>query len=76
MKAMDVFHTYADWKAQQMQNTIGSLLQCKVDYDQLQAQCEELKKEVNMIASERAQREVRKKEVCVYIYLLTCYIQT
>jgi cell fate (sporulation/competence/biofilm development) regulator YlbF (YheA/YmcA/DUF963 family) len=73
MKAMDGFHTFADWKAQ---NIIARLLQCKVDCDQLQAQCDEMTKEVNMGANECAQREVHKNEVCVYIYSLPFYIQT
>jgi hypothetical protein len=53
-----------------MQNTVVR------DYDQLEAQCEEVKKEVNMGASECGEREIHKKEVCVYIYLLPFYIQT
>jgi hypothetical protein len=43
------------------------ILQRKADYDQVQAQCEEMKKEVNMVVGEHAQTEVRKKEICVYI---------
>jgi hypothetical protein len=60
---VDIFHTYADWKAQSVQDNIVKLHQCKAEYDQLQAQCEELKGQLNKRASERAQREMRKKEV-------------
>jgi hypothetical protein len=76
MKAMDMFHTFADWKAQNVQNSITKLVHHKADYDQLRAECEKLKSEVNMRASERAQREVRKREVCVYIHSLPFHIQT
>lgn len=70
MKAMDGFHTYADWKAQSVQDSIVKLHQHKADYDQLRAQCEELKGQLNKRASERAQREMRKKEVGECIQLL------
>ncbi|KDR07720.1 kinetochore protein Nuf2-like [Zootermopsis nevadensis] len=63
MNAMDAFHTFADWKAQNVENISAELLQRKAECDELRAQCEELKKELNMTASERAQREMRKKEL-------------
>jgi hypothetical protein len=65
---MDGFHTFADWKAQSIQNNIAKLLQQKAEYDQLRAQCEGLKGEINIRASERAQRDVLKKEVSACIH--------
>jgi cell shape-determining protein MreC len=67
---MDAFHTFADWKAQGLQSNVAKLRQCKPDYDQLRAQCEELKERLNKRASERAQREMWKKEVGECIKLL------
>jgi hypothetical protein len=86
---MDTFHTYADWKAQNMQDNIEKLHQRRTDYNQLRAQCEELKGQLNRRASERAQREMRKKEVgeciqflfklewtseCVLVYVLLIHL--
>jgi hypothetical protein len=70
MKAMDGFHTFADCKVPYIQNIIARLLQRKADYDQLQAQCDEMTKEVNVGANERAQRQkcARKKFVCTYVH--------
>lgn len=76
MNAMDAFHTFADWKAQNVENISAELLQRKAECDELRAQCEELKKELNMTASERAQREMRKKEVCVYVHSLPFQTQS
>jgi hypothetical protein len=70
MKAMDGFHTYADWKAQNLQDDIVKLHQRKTEYNHLRTQCEELKGQLNKRASERAQREMRKKEVreCIQFF--------
>jgi hypothetical protein len=67
---MDAFHIYADWKAHSVQDNIVKLHQRKAEYDQLRAQHEELKGQLNKRASERAQREMQKKEVGECIQLL------
>jgi cell division protein FtsB len=70
ISALNGFHSYADWKASAVDKNIQILFQRKAENDQLRAEYEELKRELNVRASERAQREVHKKEVCVCIYSL------
>jgi hypothetical protein len=72
---MDAFHTFADWKAQSVQDGIEKLQNRVADYDQLRAQAEEMKAKINVCASEQAQREVDKKEVGTCIHLLPSKFQ-
>jgi hypothetical protein len=67
---LDAFHTFADWKAQSVQDGVEKLQKRMTEYYQLRAQTEELKAKLNVCASEQAQREVAKKEVGTCIQLL------
>jgi len=67
ISALNGFHTYADWKASAVDKNIVILLQRKAENDQLRAEYKELKRELNVRASERAQREVHKKELIAII---------
>lgn len=70
IKAMDSFHSFADWKAQSVQNGIEKLQKRKADYDRLQAEREDMKAKLNTCAIERAQRQEYKKEVGSCMHLL------
>ena len=67
---MDGFHTFADWKAQAVQDVIEKLHKRKTAYDRLRAEIEEVKEKLNMCASEQAWTVMAKKEVGVCIHLL------
>jgi hypothetical protein len=60
---MDSFHSFADWKAQSVQDVIEKLQKRKADYDRVRAEREEMKTKLNTCAIERAQRQEHKKEV-------------
>jgi hypothetical protein len=67
---MDSFHSFADWKAQSVQDGIEKLQKRKADYDRLRAEREDMKTKLNMCAIERAQRQEYKKEVGFYMHLM------
>jgi len=70
IKAMDSFHSFADWKAQSVQDGIDKLQKRKADYDRLCAEREDLKTKLNTCAIKRAQRQEYKKEVASWMHLL------
>jgi hypothetical protein len=67
---MDSFHSFADWKAQSVQDGIEKLQKRKADYDRLQAEREDMKMKLSTCATERAQRKEYKKEVGSCMHLL------
>jgi len=67
---MDSFHSFADWKAQGVQDGIEKLQKRKADYDRLRAEREDMKTKLNTCAIGRAQRQEYKKEVGSCMHLL------
>jgi len=70
IKAMDSFHSFADWKAQSVQDGVEKLQKRKADYDRLRAEREDMKTKLNTCVTERVQRQEYKKEVGSCMQLL------
>jgi len=60
---MDSFHSFAEGKPQSVQDGIEKLQKQKADYDQLQAEREDMKTILHSCAIEQAQRQEYKKEM-------------